>query len=174
MFRCRNDNPLVVLSAARLPHVVRPRPPRVLSSASCSPCPAHLPPPAGHVVRRLPATHKHCHCLVPASSFSSSPHLLSSNRPLAASVRTLLPPLLPQFFHCQRTKAPILAKKATMFSTAVVHLLVRGTLLESPTSHLTPCCGCTNQVVLERPPTGDELINVDIGLVESPFQHTCL
>jgi hypothetical protein len=40
-----DDNPLVVLSAACLPCVVRPLPPLVVSSASRSPCPAPSAPP---------------------------------------------------------------------------------------------------------------------------------
>jgi hypothetical protein len=81
--------------------------------------------------------------------------MLSSNHPpptlAVASMRTLLPPLLPQFSPCQQSKTPILAKKATMFSMALAHLLEQGTLLESPTSHLAPCCGHTNQVALLEP-----------------------
>jgi hypothetical protein len=56
-------------------------------------------------------------------------------------------------------KAPILAKKATMFSTAMAHLLAQGTLLESPTGHLAPHRGRTDQVAQERPHVGDESIN---------------
>jgi hypothetical protein len=109
------------------------------------PLPAHLappplPPPSGHVVCRLPAAHKNCHRLVPASSFSSSPHLLSSNCPLptlaAASMKTLLPPLSPQSPPCHQRKALILAKKATMFSMAVEHLLLLGTLWNHPPATL--------------------------------------
>jgi hypothetical protein len=85
-------------------------PPACLASSdpspllACCPLPACLappppPPPSRHVVRRLPTACIHCHSLVPASSFSSSTHPLSSNCPLhtlaAASVRTLLPPLSP-------------------------------------------------------------------------------
>jgi hypothetical protein len=138
--------------------------------ASCRPLPARLappppPPPSRHVIRHLPTACKHCHRLVPASSFSSSPHLLSSNCPLhtlaAASMRTLLPPLLPQSPPHPRTKAPILAKKAMLFSLAVAHFLAQGMLLESPTGHLAPRRGRTNQVARERPPAGNESINQD-------------
>jgi hypothetical protein len=137
---------------------------------SCRPLPARLappplPPPSCHVVCRLPTARKHCHRLVPASFFSSSPHPLSLNCPLhtlaAASVRTLLPPLSPQSPPHQRTKVPILAKKAMMFSSAVVHFLVRGMLLESPTGHLAPRGGRTDQVAWERSSAGNELINQD-------------
>jgi hypothetical protein len=48
-----------------------------------------------------------------------------------------------------------------MFSLAVAHFLVQGMLLESPTGHLAPCRGRTNQVAQERPPAGNELINQD-------------
>jgi hypothetical protein len=48
-----------------------------------------------------------------------------------------------------------------MFSLAVAHFLARGMLLESPTSHLAPCRGRTNQVAWERPPAGNEFINQD-------------
>jgi hypothetical protein len=91
--------------------------------------------------------------------------MLSLNCPLptlaAASMRTLLPPLLPQSPPRQQTKAPILARKAMVFLMAVAHLLVQGTFLKSPTGHLAPCRGRTNQVAWKRPPTGDELINQD-------------
>jgi hypothetical protein len=151
-------------------------PPACLTSSnpsplsSCCPLPVRLtppppPPPSRHVVCRLPTIRKHCHHLVPASSFSSSPHPLSLNCPLhtlaTARMRTLLPPLSPQSSPHQRTKAPILVKKAMIFSLAVVHFLVRGMLLESPTGHLAPCRGHTNQVAQERPPAGNELINQD-------------
>jgi hypothetical protein len=159
-------------------------PPACLASSdpsplsSCRPLPARLappppPPPSRHVIRRLPVACKNCHRLVPASSFSSSPHPLSSNCPLhslaAASVRTLLPPFLPQSPPHQRTKAPILAKKATMFSSAFAHFLARGMLLETPTGHLAPRRGRTDapprghtdQVARERPPAGNASINQD-------------
>jgi hypothetical protein len=73
----------------------------------------------------------------------------------------LLPPLSPQSPPHQQTKAPILAKKATMFSLAVAHFLARGMLLETPTGHLAPRRGRTNQVARERPPAGNESINQD-------------
>ncbi len=151
-------------------------PPACLASSnpsplsSCCPLPTRLappppPPPSCHVVRRLPTVRKHCHRLVPVSSFSSSLHPLSSNCPLhtlaAASMRTLLPPLLPQSPPHQQTKAPILVKKAMIFSSAVAHFLARGMLLESPTGHLAPRRGHTNQVAQERPPPGNESINQD-------------
>jgi hypothetical protein len=134
----------------------------------CCPLPAclalpPLPSPSCHVIRHLPTTCKHCHRLVPASSFSSSPHPLSSNCPVhtlaAVSVRTLRLPLSPQSPPHQQTKVPILAKKAMMFSLAIAHFLVQGILLESPTGHLAPCRGHTKQVARERPPAGNELIN---------------
>jgi hypothetical protein len=73
----------------------------------------------------------------------------------------LLPPLSPQSPSHQQTKVPILAKKAMMFSLAVAHFLAQGMLLESPTSHLAPRRGRTNQVARERLPAGNELINQD-------------
>jgi hypothetical protein len=99
---------------------VRPLPHLVVLSTSCSPCPAPSPPPPScHVVRHLPAARKHCHHLIPASSFSSSPHLLSSNCPLptlaAASMMTLLLPLSPQSPPCQQTKRPSLQRKPQCF-----------------------------------------------------------
>jgi hypothetical protein len=102
------------------------------------------------------------------------PHLLSSNCPLhtlaAISVRTLLLPLSPQSPPHQQTKAPILAKKAVMFSLAVAHFLAQGMLLESPIGHLAPRHGRTNQVARERPPVGNELINQD-GYVRRHLPH---
>jgi hypothetical protein len=93
------------------------------------------------------------------------PSPLSLNFPLhtlaATSVRTLLPPMSPQSPPHQRTKVPILVKKAMMFSLAVAHFLVQGMLLESPTGHLAPRRGRTNQVARERPPAGNEPINQD-------------
>jgi hypothetical protein len=66
-------------------------------------------------------------------------------------------------------KGAILAKKATIFSSAVAHFLARGMFLETPTGHLAPRHGRTNaprrgrtdQVAWERPPAGNELINQD-------------
>jgi hypothetical protein len=48
-----------------------------------------------------------------------------------------------------------------MFSLAIAHFLARGMLLESPTGHLAPRRGHTNQVTRERPPAGNESINQD-------------
>ncbi len=108
---------------------------------------------------------KHCHRLVSASSFSSSPHPLSSNCLLhtlaAASMRTLLLPLSPQSPPHQRTKVSILAKKAMMFSSAVAHFLARGMLLESPTGHLAPRPRPHRPGGAGKAPAGNELINQD-------------
>jgi hypothetical protein len=113
-------------------------PPACLASSDpsplllCRPLPARLalpplPPPSCHVICCLRTARKHCHCLVPMSSFSFSPHPLSSNCQLhtlaAASMRSLLPPFLPQSPPHQQMKAPILAKKTMIFSLAVAHFL---------------------------------------------------
>jgi hypothetical protein len=56
----------------------------------------------------------------------------------AVSARTSPPPLSPQPPPCERTKASILAKKATAFATAIAPLLTRGTLLGSHTPPTAP------------------------------------
>jgi hypothetical protein len=48
-----------------------PFPPLVVSSASRSPPPAPSAPPPLVMFHRLPVARKHCHHLIPASSFSS-------------------------------------------------------------------------------------------------------
>ena len=122
-------------SAARLPLVVHP-PPLVDSSASSTPRTTLSAPPPPLVVSsaaRPPRGN-----IATASSLRPPPPPSRSLRAVhcrllhAVSARTLPPPLSTQHPPRQRTKASIIAKKATAFATAVAPLLARGTLLGSP------------------------------------------
>ena len=121
-------------SAARLPRVVRP-PPLVESSASSTPHTTLSDPPPPLVVSSA-ARPPHGN-IATALSLRPPPPPSRSLRAIhcrllhAVIARTLPPPLSTQHPPSQRTKASIIAKKATAFATAMVLLLAQGTFLES-------------------------------------------
>ena len=117
-------------SAVHLPHVVRP-PPLVESSTSNTPRTTLSAPPPPLVMSsdaRPPRSN-----IATASSLRPPPPPSRSLRAIhcrllhAVSMRTLPPPLSTQHPPCQQTKASIIAKKATVFATAVAPLASSGT-----------------------------------------------